>query len=75
MRILVVDDDPSVAQMIAEAIRSFGHEGARRARWGEGLRVLESTAVQGSSSTSSCRGSAAWPFSPGSGVAILTFRS
>jgi CheY-like chemotaxis protein len=26
MRILVVDDDPAVAEMIAEAVRSVGHE-------------------------------------------------
>ncbi|HSL50977.1 MAG TPA: response regulator [Candidatus Deferrimicrobiaceae bacterium] len=47
MRILVIDDDPSVAEMIAEAIRSFGHEALVALDGAEGLRVLESTAVQG----------------------------
>ena len=46
-RILVIDDDPSVAEMIAEAIRSFGHEALVALDGAEGLLVLESTAVQG----------------------------
>jgi CheY-like chemotaxis protein len=47
MRILVIDDDPSVAEMIAEAIRSFGHEALVALDGTEGLRVLESAVVQG----------------------------
>ena len=47
MRILVIDDDPSVAEMIAEAIRTFGHEALVALDGAEGLLVLESTAVQG----------------------------
>jgi CheY-like chemotaxis protein len=48
MRILVIDDDPSVAEMIAEAIRSFGHEALVALDGAEGLRVLESSVpVQG----------------------------
>jgi CheY-like chemotaxis protein len=47
MRILVIDDDPSVAEMIAEAIRTFGHEALVALDGAEGLGVLESTAVQG----------------------------
>ncbi len=47
MRILVVDDDPSVAEMIAEAIRTFGHEALVALDGAEGLQVLESTTVQG----------------------------
>ena len=47
MRILVVDDDPSVAEMIAEAIRTFGHEALVALDGADGLRVLESTTVQG----------------------------
>jgi CheY-like chemotaxis protein len=47
MRILVIDDDPSVAEMIAEAVRTFGHEALVALDGAEGLRVLESTAVQG----------------------------
>ena len=47
MRILVIDDDPSVAEMIAEAIRSLGHEALVALDGAEGLLVLESTAVQG----------------------------
>lgn len=47
MRILVVDDDPSVAEMIAEAVRSVGHEALVALDGMEGLRLLESTAVQG----------------------------
>ena len=47
MRILVIDDDPSVAQMIAEAIRSVGHEALVALDGAEGLLVLESTVVQG----------------------------
>jgi CheY-like chemotaxis protein len=47
MRILVIDDDPSVAEMIAEAIRSVGHEALVALDGAEGLRVLESTALQG----------------------------
>jgi CheY-like chemotaxis protein len=43
MRILVIDDDPSVAEMIAEAIRSFGHEALVALDGAEGLRVLESS--------------------------------
>jgi len=47
MRILVVDDDPSVAEMIAEAVRTLGHEALVALDGTEGLRLLESTAVQG----------------------------
>ena len=47
MRILVVDDDPAVAEMIAEAVRSFGHEAMVALDGMEGLHLLESTAVQG----------------------------
>jgi CheY-like chemotaxis protein len=47
MRILVIDDDPSVAEMIAEAVRTFGHEALVALDGTEGLRVLESTEVQG----------------------------
>ena len=47
MRILVIDDDPSVAEMIAEAIRSVGHESVVALDGTEGLRLLESNAVQG----------------------------
>jgi len=47
MRILVIDDDPSVAEMIAEAIRTFGHEALVALDGAEGLGVLESTTVQG----------------------------
>lgn len=47
MRILIVDDDPSVAEMIAEAVRTFGHEALVALDGAEGLRVLESTAVHG----------------------------
>jgi len=42
MRILVIDDDPSVAEMIAEAIRTFGHEALVALDGAEGLLVLES---------------------------------
>lgn len=47
MRILVIDDDPSVAQMIAEAVRSFGHEALVALDGTEGLDVLEATPVHG----------------------------
>ena len=47
MRILVIDDDPSVAEMIAEAIRSVGHESLVALDGAEGLLVLESPPVQG----------------------------
>jgi CheY-like chemotaxis protein len=47
MRILVVDDDPSVAEMIAEAVRTFGHEAIVALDGTEGLRLLESSSVQG----------------------------
>jgi len=47
MRILVIDDDPTVAEMIAEAIRSFDHEALVALDGTEGLLVLESTVVQG----------------------------
>ena len=47
MKILVVDDDPSVAEMIAEAVRTFGHEAAVALDGTEGLRLLESTRVDG----------------------------
>src|SRR6476620_2280917 len=47
MKILVVDDDPSVAEMIAEAVRTFGHEAAVALDGTEGLRLLESTPVDG----------------------------
>ena len=43
----MVDDDPSVAEMIAEAVRTFGHEALVALDGAEGLRLLESTAVQG----------------------------
>ena len=47
MRILVIDDDPSVAEMIAEAVRSVGHDAVVALDGTEGLRLLESAAVQG----------------------------
>ena len=47
MRILVVDDDPSVAEMIAEAVRTLGHEALVALDGTEGLRMLESGNVQG----------------------------
>lgn len=47
MRILVVDDDPSVAEVIAEAIRSRGHEALVALDGTEALDILESTAVEG----------------------------
>ena len=40
MKILVVDDDPSVAEMIAEAVRTFGHEAVVALDGTEGLRLL-----------------------------------
>lgn len=43
----MIDDDPSVAEMIAEAVRSLGHEALVALDGDEGLLVLESTAVQG----------------------------
>ena len=47
MRILVVDDDPAVAEVIAEAIRARG-DGALVALDGsEALDLLETTAVDG----------------------------
>src|SRR4026209_537821 len=47
MRILVGDDEPSGAEMIAEAGRALGPD-ALVARGGtEGLRLLESSSVQG----------------------------
>lgn len=47
MRILVVDDDPSVAEMIAEAVRTFGHEALVALDGTEALDVLDATPVHG----------------------------
>ena len=41
MRILVIDDDPSVAEMIAEAVRSVGHDAVVALDGTEGLRLLK----------------------------------
>ncbi|HYB70032.1 MAG TPA: response regulator [Candidatus Bathyarchaeia archaeon] len=43
----MIDDDPSVAEMIAEAVRSVGHEAVVALDGTEGLRLLESNGVQG----------------------------
>lgn len=43
----MIDDDPSVAEMIAEAVRSVGHDAVVALDGTEGLRLLESAAVQG----------------------------
>ena len=47
MRILVVEDEPSVAQFLAEAIRAAGHEVLVALDGAEALDVLEATSVAG----------------------------
>jgi CheY-like chemotaxis protein len=47
MRILIVDDDPSVAELLAEAVRSAGHEALVALDGAEALRMLESTPFDG----------------------------
>lgn len=47
MRILVVDDEPSVAEVIAEAIRSRGDDALVCLDATEALDLLESTPVDG----------------------------
>jgi CheY-like chemotaxis protein len=47
MRILVVDDDPPVAEVIAEAIRSQGDEALVCLDAAEALQMLETTRVDG----------------------------
>ena len=47
MRILVVEDDPSVAQVVADALRLEGHDVLVALDGGEGLSVLETSVVDG----------------------------
>ena len=47
MRILVVDDDPSVAEVIAEAIRASGDAALVALDGAEALDLLETTPVDG----------------------------
>ena len=47
MRILVVDDDPSVAEVIAEAIRARGDAALVALDGAEALDILETTPVDG----------------------------
>lgn len=47
MRILVVDDEPSVAEVIAEAIRERGDEALVALDGQEALDILETAAVDG----------------------------
>jgi CheY-like chemotaxis protein len=47
MRILVVDDDPSVAEVIAEAIRASGDAALVALDGAEALDILETTPVDG----------------------------
>ncbi|MCI0547619.1 MAG: response regulator [Candidatus Rokubacteria bacterium] len=47
MRILVVDDDPSVAEVVAEAIRVRGDEALVALDGAEALDILEATQVDG----------------------------
>ena len=47
MRILVVEDEPSVAQFLAEAIRAAGHEVLVALDGAEAFDVLEATPVAG----------------------------
>jgi CheY-like chemotaxis protein len=47
MRILVVDDDPSVAEVIAGAVRAAGHEALVALDGTEALDVLQATPVDG----------------------------
>ena len=47
MRILVVEDDPSVAQVVADALRLEGHDVLVALDGAEGLRVLETSVVHG----------------------------
>ena len=47
MRILVVEDDPSVAQVVADALRLEGHDVLVALDGVEGLRVLETSVVHG----------------------------
>ncbi len=47
MRILVVEDEPSVAQFLAEAIKAAGHEVLVALDGAEAVDVLEATPVAG----------------------------
>ncbi len=47
MRILVVEDEPSVAQFLAEAIKAAGHEVLVALDGAEAFDVLEATPVDG----------------------------
>ena len=47
MRILVVDDDPSVAAIVAEAIRARGDAALVALDGAEALNILETTPVDG----------------------------
>jgi DNA-binding response OmpR family regulator len=47
MRILVVDDDPSVAQVLAEALRFEGHDVLVALDGAEAVNVVETTSVDG----------------------------
>jgi len=47
MRILVVDDDPSVAEVVAEAIRARGDAALVALDGAEALNILETTPVDG----------------------------
>ena len=47
MRILVVEDDPSVAQVLAEALRVEGHDVLVALDGVEALNVVETTTVDG----------------------------
>jgi CheY-like chemotaxis protein len=47
MRILVVDDEPAVAEVIAEAVRAGGHEALVALDGTEALDLLEATPLDG----------------------------
>jgi CheY-like chemotaxis protein len=47
MRILVVDDEPTVAELLAEAIRDAGHEVLVALDGNEALDLLDATPVDG----------------------------
>ncbi len=47
MRILVVEDDPSVAQVLAEVLRVEGHDVLVALDGVEALNVVETTTVDG----------------------------
>ena len=47
MRVLVVDDEPSVAEVIAEAVRARGDSALVCLDATEALNMLETTAVDG----------------------------